>query len=56
MAMGNLFDFSLIATLVVIHYNTELQYFAFVDSDWTDLMLPEVKLRVRIFSKHNVKI
>lgn len=56
MAMGNLFDFTLITTLVVIHRSIGLRYFAYVDGDWTDLMLFEVKLRVRICSKDNVKI
>lgn len=60
MAMGNLFDFPLITTLVVIRCSTEIQHFASVDGNWTDLMLSEVnlrfKLRVRICSKENIKI
>lgn len=56
MAKGNLFDFPLIVTLAIICYSTELQYFASVDGDQTDMMPPEVKLKVRICSKYNVKI
>ena len=45
--MGNLFDFPLITTVTVIHYNTGIQHFASVDDDWIDLILSEVKLMVR---------
>lgn len=45
--MWNLFDFPLIRTLTVIHYNTGLQHFASADDDWIDLILSEVKLMVR---------
>lgn len=56
MEKGNLFDFPLITTLVVIRCNAELRYFASVDGDWTDLILHEVKLRMRMYYKDNVKI
>lgn len=54
--MGNLFEFPLITTLVVIRCSSELQQFASIDSDWTDLMPPEVKMRVKVFSKDNIRI
>lgn len=56
MVKGNLFDLPLITTLVVICCSAEIQYFASAEGDWTDLMPPEVKLRVRMYSKDNVKI
>lgn len=58
--MGNFFDFPLITTLDVIRCSIELQYFAYADGDWTDLMPPEIELRVklivRMFLKYNIKI